>query len=621
MAKVLKIVAIVAGVVALVVPGLQALGVTMILGATAASIAAIAGVVAAVASLGAQLLTKPPPARGSVTQMIVAVDAPQPYVMGEGYFAGVLRYQRSYGATLDKVPNPYRFQAVVYSGGGPVDSLTPYVDMGTVGSYYSGFLYTTTKLGACPDSVLVPQWSGAPGWTSASKLSGKASIGWSLKFDKTGKVFASGMPQTGAYGKWVKVYDPRLDSTFAGGSGSHRLNNESTWAWSENPALHAGTYASGRRQNGKRTIGIGLPADAINWASVAAWANVCTANGWRLFGAVFEPGDRWANLRDICAAGGAEPVLTAGSLSFHYSAPRVALDTITEADLIQGSDQGVTAQASWRDRLNTIVPKYIDPVQNWQMVQAAPVQVASYLAEDGEVKQAEWPFNLVKNVDQAAALARYKLEDSRELQPIDLVCGPRLRAYRPGDCLQLDLLDYLGLSGPAVVLRRTIDPAGLSVTLTLIGETAGKHAFALGQTGTAPPTPALGQTGADRDAIAVAAVVPPRGAYWFQSKNPTFPLSSTDTTISIGAFDGTLDDGRVLSFPAGSITGLTANTLYTVFRDLVGGTYLAVASPAISATGNSNYAIIDAQATAVTGGGSYSPPPDPPGGRYVLDYL
>ena len=53
------------------------------------------------------------------------------------------------------------------------------------------------------------------------------------------------LPQLGAYGQWVKAYDPRLDSSFPGGSGSHVLGDESTYEWTENPALHAATYAYG----------------------------------------------------------------------------------------------------------------------------------------------------------------------------------------------------------------------------------------------------------------------------------------------------------------------------------------------------------------------------------------
>lgn len=507
MARALKKVGTVLGAVALVATGIGAFAVA---GAgiagigTFAAIGATAGLAAGIANIGSMALAKPPPARGSLSQILIQADAPAPYVMGEGYFAGVLRHDTGYGGTVDKVENPYRFLPIVYSVAGPVQSISPRVDYGTVPSWYSGFLYTDTQLGACPESnALAPQWAGAVGWTSSSKLSGQAAIGWSLRFDKAGKRFAGGVPLLGAYGQWVKVYDPRLDSTVPGGSGSHRLGTESTYSYSANPALHAGMYAYGRYQNGKRVFGIGLPADAIDWASVSAWANVCDANGWTLFGVAYEPGDRAQNLIDICAAGSGEPCFVNAVLSFRYDAPAVALDTITEADLAD-EPVSVTFMQSYRNRLNTIIPKYRSPSHNWEMVAAAAVQVSGYVSEDGEERREEWPFNFVKGVNQAAQLAAYRLVNSRELHPIMIPCGPRLRGYGPGDCLHIDL-PQSGLDHNAIILEREFDPATMTTRLTLISETGAKHAFALGQTGTAPPTPALVQSSEERDSTAANA--------------------------------------------------------------------------------------------------------------------
>lgn len=499
MSKALKVIGTIAGAVALTlaIPGAgAAIGLSA---ATTSTIAGVATLASGIANIAAQALYKPPPARGSVTNVLIAVDPPSPYVMGEGYFAGVLRHDVGYGATLKKVPNPYRLMVTVYSHGGPVQSISPRVELGVIGSYYNGFLYAATQLGACPEaSALTPQFAGAPGWGAASKLSGQAAIAWNLKFDKDGKVFASGVPRLGAYGQWVKAYDPRKDSTFPGGSGAHRLGVETTYEWTQNPALHAGTYAYGRYQNGKRVMGIGMPATGIDWVGIAGWANVCDANGWTIFGPVYEPGNRWENLREICAAGGCTPVFASGLIGWHYAAPRVALDTITDAD-IADENYSVTAMASWRDRLNTIVPKYISPDHDWQLIaDAEPVTIAEYVTEDGEEKKVEWPFNLVKNGDQASQLAAYKMVDSRELQPIVLPCLPRLRKYRPGECLHIDLPE-LGLDTDAVILTRSFDPARMVVTLTLVGETPGKHDFALGRTATPPPTPALKQTVEERD--------------------------------------------------------------------------------------------------------------------------
>lgn len=610
MSKPLKVIGTIAGAVALVATGVGAFAVAGSALATAAgSVASIATLVGGVASIGSQMLAKPPPARGSVSQILIAPDAPQPYVMGEGYFAGVLRHDTGYGATLKKVPNPYRFMPVVYSGGGPVESISPRVDYAAVGSWYSGFLYTDTQLGACPEAdALAPQWAGAPGWGASSKLSGQAAIGWSLKFDKDGKRFASGVPLLGAYGEWVKVYDPRLDDTQPGGVGPHRLGDEATYEWSENPALHAGTYSFGRYQNGKRTIGMGLPADGIDWAVIAAWANVCEANGWTIFGVVFEPGDRWANLKDIAMAGGGEPV-PGGKLTFKYSAPAVSLATITEADLTD-DNRSVTAMQSFRDRINTGVPKYRSPAHNWELVDAEPVVNATFLAEDGEEKREVWPFNFVKLPDQAAQLIAYRIFDSRELAPITLPCKPHMRHYRPGECLDIDLPE-LGLDTQAIILRRQIDPATMAVTLELMGETAAKHAYCLGQTGVAPPTPALGQTAQERDEVAAGASS--TAALRIVAKSVQFPLSSAVGEISIAAFDATLGDGRIISLPADTIDTLADDTTYGVFFDLVDEIYFVEILPASAAFSEDSNAFIGWQSTPDSGG-TYTPPPDSPPG-------
>ncbi len=65
-----------------------------------------------------------------------------------------------------------------------------------------------------------------------------------------------------------RLYDPRLDSTQPGGSGSHRLATPSTWAFSDNPALALADLIS------NTVYGAGV---AVNWVSVQAAANHCDA--------------------------------------------------------------------------------------------------------------------------------------------------------------------------------------------------------------------------------------------------------------------------------------------------------------------------------------------------------
>lgn len=653
MAKVLRTIAIVAGAVALVATGIGAavgagtfLGVA---GSTFATVGTIAGVVAGVAGIGANLLTKPPPARGSVTEAIIEVNPPSPYCMGEGYFAGVLRHRAGYGPTLKGVRNPYLFEAFALCVAGPIEGpIVPQVDFGPVPSWYDGFLATDSRVGNRPDSAMIPPFDpAATGWSADHKLSSVACIGWGHKFDKDGERYASGLPARGALAKWVRVYDPRQDSTFPGGSGPCRLGDESTYVWAgppgssvpagENVALHAGTYAFGRYVNGKRVMGPGLPAEAIDWEGIAAWANDCDANNWRMFGVVFEGiGDdvsrRWQNLRDICIAGGGEPLFAGGRLHFHWQRPRVRLDTITEADIADGI-QEVTAMQSWRDRLNTVVGEFLDPASNWSLQPIAPLQVASYLAEDGEEKVEKIPFNFVKDATQAAQLAAYWVTGSRELTPITLTLKPRLRHYRPGECLGLEL-PQLGLDHDAVILRRAFNPVTGEVTLTFVTETPGKHAFALGRTATPPPTPAIGQTAEQRDRVAAGAQKPAGFTTVEISASYTRGLAGNVTQMHVGgalvevtvpSHERVYTSGRNVAVTGGTLL-LPDNTPLFIFYDdpeLAGGAvtyqWTTFASQAYFSEEHPfrhHISFVRTVAADGTGGGTQGPGP-PGGGGWI----
>ncbi|WP_157035737.1 hypothetical protein [Sphingobium chungbukense] len=532
MSKTLRTVALVAGAVALVATGvgaaasIGAIGVSSsaaaagVAGLTSASILATATTVATVASavgmaasIGAQITAKKPPARGTVNEVIISAEPPAPYMMGRTYSGGVLRHDVGYGATLKKVPNPYRGQVIEYSVAGPCDGLENiYVDYsvvpfagGAATGYYSGYLYRDVRVGLTTETALTPHFAGMPNWTSNHKLSSKAAILLNGKFDKDGKRFASGWPATGAVWRGVKTYDARKDSTYPGGSGAHRINDESTWEYSEDPGQHALAYALGRFRNGKKVFGVGLPVDGIIVEHFVELSNVCQANGWKVGGVIYEPGDRWANLKRILEAGGAEPLFIGGKLGLRINAPRVSIYDLTASDLTE-DDAEIPAAKTWRERRNGIRPKYRSEANKWTYVSSDLVSIPSYITEDGEEKFEELQWDLVQNKDQVAKLAAYRLVNGREIGPITLVCKPHMRTFGPGDMITLNLGADHALGGmDAVILKRSVDPGSMKVTLTLETETAGKHDFALGRTGTAPPSPALAAT-EDKDVIAAEVI-------------------------------------------------------------------------------------------------------------------
>ena len=134
------------------------------------------------------------------------------------------------------------------------------------------------QVGTTTSTARIRYWTGAPGqdvggdiaadypaqtWLADAQFAGMAVAVVDITYDPD--VYPQGRPNVTALLRGAKCYDPRLDST-AGGSGSHRLNNETTWAWTENPALHAVRYAMW-------PYGWGLEADDWRVADVVEAAN------------------------------------------------------------------------------------------------------------------------------------------------------------------------------------------------------------------------------------------------------------------------------------------------------------------------------------------------------------
>jgi hypothetical protein len=104
-------------------------------------------------------------------------------------------------------------------------------------------------------------------WTSNHKLSGLAYL--ALRFKWNQDAF-SGIPEVRVTLKGKKIYDPRLDTT-KGGSGSHREDTPSTWAYSANSSLILLDYLRNTR------YGKGLPNSAFqtNYDSFKTSATTC----------------------------------------------------------------------------------------------------------------------------------------------------------------------------------------------------------------------------------------------------------------------------------------------------------------------------------------------------------
>jgi hypothetical protein len=498
MAKALRTAAFVVGAVALAATGV---GAAVSLGALAASattatiatVATVAQVSAAALSIASAAATPKGSLGGNPTEFTIDKESGLPYAIGRTYSAGKVVHRQYYGSknSLESWVAVHSIGPIKSLGPFQVEKVTvPFQNRAAVGTY-AGYMWLDEQLGACPESrALQGPQGNFPGWNAASKLSGLAADLWTLKFDTKGKKFPNGVPERGRILEGVFVYDPRLDSTYPGGSGPCRLGQEATYVYSESPPLHAITWAYGRMQNGTLIAGGGMKVVGIDLAPFVEWANVCDANGWKAGGIVYTSADnKWDSLKMICQAGGGEPMPVGGQLSVTFNAPRVSIGTITSADII--GDVDVPGTASRRARRNTVIPKVRLESHGWQVVPLNAIAIPDYVAVDGGSRPREIEFPLVQQVDQGAQLGLYEILNGRELEGILLPCNATMIGYRPGDCLTVDIPEAALVGRDVVVRTREIDMGTVGVTLTCRSETASKHSFALGHGGTAPPTPDL----------------------------------------------------------------------------------------------------------------------------------
>src|SRR5690606_13256636 len=119
--------------------------------------------------------------------------------------------------------------------------------------------------------------------------------------------------------------------TTAGGSGSHRTNDESTWEWSQNPALIARDYITS-------ALGFGEAHANIDEDLVIAAANICDEqvqidsttyeNRYVCDGVLYTSQDRLSNLQMILSAMAGTAVYSGGLWRIRagaYEAPSMSL--------------------------------------------------------------------------------------------------------------------------------------------------------------------------------------------------------------------------------------------------------------------------------------------------------
>jgi hypothetical protein len=522
------------------------------LGTTAATATAIAAGFSVAVSIGAGLLAKKPSGGGTQTDWSADPNASIPVLFGRTGVAGNITYRKGSG---DGDKNKYETINTVLSLG-PVASIdTLYCDRKPVsfggtsalGSPYSGRLWMAKQLGACPEAGILNTGVGnKPGWTSAHKMSGLAADQVTMLYDAKGKNTFTTEPQMLRVGHWVLAYDAREDSTYPGGSGPQRVNDEKTWQWSNNPYVVGVTWALGWHQNGKRRGGVGLRPDQIDIGSFVEAANIADLNGWTLGGQVTTGDDKWEVMKAILQAGGGEPIRDGAILSCIIQAPRVSIATIGAGDLIGKAT--IPRSRPFKERINGIIPKYRSEEHFWEQVSGTVARMDAFVTEDGGTRTQEIEYPLVQveqgaDVSQATQLAGYDVELSRERMPISLPLKLRWIGYRVGDCITCAITETGLEAVQLIIIKRSLDPATGAVTLTVRTEDPDKHARVFALTGDLPPVTVFERPDLPSDYVA-------DGTATYATTAGSAATAEAADTATTAETSGEVSDGTISFTPA-----------------------------------------------------------------------
>lgn len=425
MGKIVKILSVVAAV-ALAIPS----GGTSLLAATLGVSSLAATAIVAGLTIGASLLAKRPKAprtsQESIDRLNASIDPRTPRKGWLGTTAGNTDIRDQEYSDGQEYFHRFIVCAAHKTGGYKeiwFDDKKAWSSVGGVTADYSGYLTVTTITeGSAGNAINISARMGSTRrFTGCSYVYLRYKLTGNSK--KTESPFAQGIPsRMTIVGDGALTYDPRLDST-RGGSGSHRADDQSTWAWdssrSRNPAILLLWYLLGWRIGGEVSIGCGIPPERIDFDSFITAANLCdetvslTAGGteprYRADG-VFSDGDDPTNVIDsLKAAMNADLDDVGGKfrLTVFHNDLGDPSPLFTDDDMIEGFRWVQTPALS--ENFNIVRGSYVDArnVALYQLVDAPQVEIAS---NDGIDRFDNFTLDKVQSPSQWQRLAKQRLQ-------------------------------------------------------------------------------------------------------------------------------------------------------------------------------------------------------------------
>jgi hypothetical protein len=227
--------------------------------------------------------------------------------------------------------------------------------------------------------------------------------------------------------KGAKLYDPRLDNSVPGGSGTHLFATPSTWTFSTNGVLPSLLYLMGGTVNSVRVFGMGKPRTAIDLENFASEANICdeavpvlaggTIARYSCNGRLVPDADHRVNLEKLLSPVGGSMDASTGIYRIFVAAWRASVMTLTEAD-VDGAPDSIELLQDPSNEINIIRGVFADTNDKWNVKEYPERRDAASIAIVGENSLTmDLPFTNDHRIAQRLAKIRmYRANAQRKME-------------------------------------------------------------------------------------------------------------------------------------------------------------------------------------------------------------
>jgi len=382
----------------------------------------------------------------------IGTTAPRRFIYGQMLVNGHLIFQETAGSESRDL---YR---MVYLGEGPINNadqlhfnekvMTDFVGSltssgGTTASSSSEYYtYARIKVGLNGGANSTASGSHTAAlitntaWTNTCKMTGNAWMAYTLTHNN--EVWSQGAPNIRVRVEGRKLYDPRLDGGgIGGGTGAHRYDTSSTWAYSNNSALCVLDFLIN---------GMKVAAGDIDFASFRTMADICdedvviqneagaatTQKRYTTNGVAFLNDEVIASLEQLLAPCHGTLVEEGGVI--RLIVPKdvsTILVGITEDDII--SEVNISINSEVASRINKVSGTFTDAENNYQQGDFNPISSSSLITSDGREHIQQIDLAFVTDQARAQRLASIVLKENALTNTMDIVLKPKFSYLKVGD--------------------------------------------------------------------------------------------------------------------------------------------------------------------------------------------